>query len=105
MQSIFHVLFTILPHIRPFMHTHTHTFIHRRRCLSTKATPSSSVGIRCIAQGHVDTRRLGGVIKPATLSVTRQPLYPPPESTDRPGVRNVVVYSTFALVGVVAPIQ
>ena len=49
--------FTILPHIHPFIHT----FTHQRRCQPCRATASWSgaVRVRCLYQGHFETRRGG----------------------------------------------
>ena len=58
-----------------------HTFTHQRRCQPCKATASSSgaVRVRCLAQGHLDTRRGWAgdwTSKPAL----------PPELSQPPGV-------------------
>ena len=49
--------FTILPHIHPFVHI----FTNHQRCQQRKVTASSpgAVRVRCLAQGHLDTK-LGG---------------------------------------------
>ena len=47
--------FTMLPHIHPFMHTHTHRRWRRPR----KATDGSSGAVRARCQRHLDTQ-LGG---------------------------------------------
>ena len=60
--------FTILPNI--------HTFRHWRRCQPRKATASSSgaVKVRRLAQGHLDTQKLGGAgDRTSNLPVTSQP--------------------------------
>ena len=60
---------TILANIHPFMHT----FTHRRRCQTRKATAGSTgaVRVRHRAQGHPDT--LG--IELATFRLPADPLY------------------------------
>ena len=66
--------FTILPHIHPFMNT----FTHRRRCQPCKASTNSSGagGVRCLAQGHLDTRRQEEPgIEVATFRLPANPLY------------------------------
>ena len=62
--------FTILPNIHPFIHT----FTHRRRSQPRKTTASSSgaVRVRCLAQGHLDTRLREVEDRTSNLPVTSQ---------------------------------
>ena len=63
--------FTIFSNIHPFMHP----FTHRLRCRPCKATDSTSgaVRMRCLAQGHLDTRTGNLSGNQPTFPVTSQP--------------------------------
>ena len=65
--------FTILPNIHPFIHTCT----HQQQCQLCKATARSSgaIKVRCLAQGHLDTRQ-GGAGDP-TFWLPANPALPP----------------------------
>ena len=70
--------FTVVSNIHPSIHV----FTHRRRYQPCKGTASSSGAVRgsCLAQGHLDTRRLGGAgDRTSNLPVTSQPA--PPHET------------------------
>ena len=69
-------------HSKAFMynidvHPFIHTFTPRRRCQPRKATtsPSGAVRVRCLAQGHLDTREEEPEIEPGTFQLPANPLY------------------------------
>ena len=79
-QRFYPQRFTVLTDIHPFMHT----FTNRRWSQPRRATASSSgaiVRVRRLAQGHQDTRQLGGAgNRTSNLTVTSQPALKPSDT-------------------------
>ena len=56
--------------LMPLIHPFTHTFTHQRRLSWYRPARQEQLGVRCLAQGHFDTPRVGSNRQPSDCQTT-----------------------------------